>query len=73
MVELTRLIVCDDFISPGSRSTPFALLMEQHEGMKTYLQVDERSAGLLALGIAKAKKRTVALLCTSGTASANYY
>lgn len=65
--ELTRLNVCDVVISPGSRSTPIALLMEQHEGMNTYLHVDERSAGFFALGIAKAKKRPVALLCTSGT------
>ena len=65
--ELTRLDVCDVVISPGSRSTPIALLMEQHEGMNTYLHVDERSAGFFALGIAKAK-RPVALLCTSGTA-----
>ncbi|PEK01873.1 2-succinyl-5-enolpyruvyl-6-hydroxy-3-cyclohexene-1-carboxylic-acid synthase [Bacillus wiedmannii] len=71
--ELTRLNVCDVVISPGSRSTPIALLMEQHEGMNTYLHVDERSAGFFALGIAKAKKRPVALLCTSGTAAANYY
>ncbi len=62
--ELTRLNVCDVVISPGSRSTPIALLMEQHEGMNTYLHVDERSAGFFALGIAKAKKRPVALLCT---------
>ena len=45
--ELTRLNVCDVVISPGSRSTPIALLMEQHEGMNTYLHVDERSAGFL--------------------------
>ena len=65
--ELTRLNVCDVVISPGSRSTPIALLMEQHEGMNTYLHVDERCR-IFALGIAKAKKRPVALLCTSGTA-----
>ena len=52
--ELTRLNVCDVVISPGSRSTPIALLMEQHEGMNTYLHVDERSR-IFALGIAKAK------------------
>lgn len=45
--ELTRLNVCDVVISPRSRSTPIALLMEQHEGMNTYLHVDERSAGFL--------------------------
>lgn len=57
--ELTRLNVCDVVISPGSRSTPIALLMEQHEGMNTYLHVDERSAGFFALGIAKDKKNAL--------------
>ncbi|PEU21473.1 2-succinyl-5-enolpyruvyl-6-hydroxy-3-cyclohexene-1-carboxylic-acid synthase [Bacillus sp. AFS014408] len=71
--ELARLNVYDVVISPGSRSTPLALLMEQHEQIKTYLHVDERSAAFFALGIAKAKKRPVAILCTSGTAAANYY
>ncbi|MBY0599109.1 2-succinyl-5-enolpyruvyl-6-hydroxy-3-cyclohexene-1-carboxylic-acid synthase [Bacillus bingmayongensis] len=71
--ELARLNVCDVVISPGSRSTPLALLMQQHEQIKTYLHVDERSAAFFALGIAKAKKRPVAILCTSGTAAANYY
>ncbi|HDX9576926.1 TPA: 2-succinyl-5-enolpyruvyl-6-hydroxy-3-cyclohexene-1-carboxylic-acid synthase [Bacillus pseudomycoides] len=71
--ELARLRVEDVVISPGSRSTPLALLMTQHEQIRTYLHVDERSAAFFALGIAKAKKRPVALLCTSGTAAANYY
>lgn len=71
--ELARLHVCDVVISPGSRSTPLALLMAQHKQIKTYLHVDERSAAFFALGIAKAKKRPVAILCTSGTAAANYY
>lgn len=53
--ELTRLNVCDVVISPGSRSTPIALLMEQHEGMNTYLHVDERSAGFLRLVLQKRK------------------
>lgn len=71
--ELARLNICDVVISPGSRSTPLALLMAHHNEIQTYLQVDERSAAFFALGIAKAKKRPVALLCTSGTAAANYY
>lgn len=71
--ELARLSICDVVISPGSRSTPLALLMAHHQQIQTYLQVDERSAAFFALGIAKAKKRPVILLCTSGTAAANYY
>lgn len=71
--ELTRLGVCETVISPGSRSTPLAMLMAEHESMKTYVHVDERSAAYFALGIAKAKRRPVAILCTSGTAAANYW
>ncbi|MCP3762411.1 2-succinyl-5-enolpyruvyl-6-hydroxy-3-cyclohexene-1-carboxylic-acid synthase [Domibacillus sp. A3M-37] len=59
-------------ISPGSRSTPMALLMEEHPRLRTFIQVDERSAGFFALGLAKASQNPVALLCTSGTAAANY-
>lgn len=60
-------------ISPGSRSTPLALVMAEHPKMKTYINIDERSAGFFALGLAKKQRKPVALLCTSGTASANYY
>ncbi|KKI88889.1 2-succinyl-5-enolpyruvyl-6-hydroxy-3-cyclohexene-1-carboxylate synthase [Bacillus sp. SA1-12] len=60
-------------ISPGSRSTPLAILMAEHPKLTCYINVDERSAGFFALGIAKSQKKPVALLCTSGTAAANYY
>lgn len=59
-------------ISPGSRSTPMALLLAEHPGIKVYIQVDERSAAFFALGLAKASGKPAALLCTSGTAAANY-
>lgn len=65
--------VHDIVISPGSRSTPFALLLEAEARIDTYCVIDERSAGFLALGLAKVSQRTVALLCTSGTAAANYF
>ncbi len=71
--ELVRAGVQDVIISPGSRSTPFAILMEEHPEMKTFIHVDERSAAFFGLGIAKAKRKPVALLCTSGTAAANYF
>lgn len=60
-------------ISPGSRSTPLALLLHREPAIKTYIAVDERSAGFFALGLSKAQHKPVALLCTSGTAAANYY
>ncbi|WP_075620148.1 2-succinyl-5-enolpyruvyl-6-hydroxy-3-cyclohexene-1-carboxylic-acid synthase [Paenisporosarcina indica] len=65
--------VVDVVISPGSRSTPLAYAFSQTTAFNKYMQIDERSAGFLALGIAKAKQKPVALLCTSGTAAANYF
>ncbi|MCE4957966.1 2-succinyl-5-enolpyruvyl-6-hydroxy-3-cyclohexene-1-carboxylic-acid synthase [Macrococcoides caseolyticum] len=59
-------------ISPGSRSTPVAIACELHPLMKTYIHPDERSAGFYALGLMKATKQPVAILCTSGTAASNY-
>ncbi|MCJ7842707.1 2-succinyl-5-enolpyruvyl-6-hydroxy-3-cyclohexene-1-carboxylic-acid synthase [Lederbergia sp. NSJ-179] len=70
---LVQTGVRDVVISPGSRSTPLALLMVEHRELNTYIHIDERSAGFFALGLAKASKSPVALLCTSGTAAANYY
>lgn len=60
-------------ISPGSRSTPLALLIYLDPEIKCYINVDERSAAFFALGLAKGKREPVGLLCTSGTAAANYY
>lgn len=60
-------------ISPGSRSTPLAYAFMKQEGIETYRQIDERSAGFYALGLAKASSSPVVLICTSGTAAANYF
>lgn len=58
-------------ISPGSRNTPLVLLLaEQH--VQFTMAVDERSAAFLGLGIAKSSHHPVALIATSGTATANY-
>ncbi|WP_044894867.1 2-succinyl-5-enolpyruvyl-6-hydroxy-3-cyclohexene-1-carboxylic-acid synthase [Bacillus alveayuensis] len=70
--ELTKVGVSDVVISPGSRSTPFAIVMAEHPDIKIHMNIDERSAAFFALGMAKAKRKPVALLCTSGTAVANY-
>lgn len=60
-------------ISPGSRSTPLALLVKRESDLQYFVAVDERSAGFLALGLAKSSQQPVALLCTSGTAASNFY
>ncbi|SDM69364.1 2-succinyl-5-enolpyruvyl-6-hydroxy-3-cyclohexene-1-carboxylate synthase [Psychrobacillus sp. OK028] len=63
----------DVVMCPGSRSTPLAYAFAKSDGFEFYRQIDERSAGYFALGIAKAKKAPVVLLCTSGTAAANFF
>ena len=65
--------VKDVVISPGSRSTPLALLMAENRELDVYINIDERSSGFFALGLAKASGKPAVLLCTSGTAAANYY
>ena len=60
-------------ISPGSRSTPLTLAAAFHPHLKTTVVLDERSAAYLALGIGKATGKPALLICTSGTAVANYY
>ena len=60
-------------VSPGSRSTPLAYAVASTKEVNMYRQVDERSAAFFALGLAKATAKPVVLLCTSGTAAANYF
>lgn len=73
VAELYSTGVTDVVVSPGSRSTPMAMVMAEHPELKVHIHVDERSAAFFALGIAKATNRPVAILCTSGTAAANYF
>jgi 2-succinyl-5-enolpyruvyl-6-hydroxy-3-cyclohexene-1-carboxylate synthase len=70
--ELQRSGVHHIVICPGSRSTPLAIVSASHPAIKTWLHIDERSAAFFALGLAKGTGETVALLCTSGTAAANF-
>ena len=58
--------------SPGFRNSPILLAAHKTPGLEVITAVDERGAGFLALGIARAQRRPVALACTSGTAAGNY-
>ncbi|MGN7479659.1 2-succinyl-5-enolpyruvyl-6-hydroxy-3-cyclohexene-1-carboxylic-acid synthase [Solibacillus silvestris] len=60
-------------VSPGSRSTPLAYAFASTKELEMHRQVDERAAAFYALGLAKSTAKPVVLLCTSGTAAANYY
>src|SRR5216684_1909019 len=70
--ELQRAGLRNVVICPGSRSTPLAMAFAAQPGMRIWMQVDERSAAYFGLGMAKRLCQPVALLCTSGTASANF-
>lgn len=68
--------ITDVVISPGSRNAPLSIAFFQAAERKMinlHTRIDERTAAFFALGIAKATKRPVPVLCTSGTAVANYH
>ena len=65
---LKYAIVC-----PGSRSAPLTIAFAQHPHIEAIPVLDERSASFFALGLAKQTGHPVALICTSGTAGANFY
>jgi 2-succinyl-5-enolpyruvyl-6-hydroxy-3-cyclohexene-1-carboxylate synthase len=73
LATLVAAGVRDVVVSPGSRSTPLALAAQDMPELRVRLVVDERSAGFLALGLARGAGGPVALVCTSGTAAANYF
>jgi 2-succinyl-5-enolpyruvyl-6-hydroxy-3-cyclohexene-1-carboxylate synthase len=71
--ELARGGLRHAVVSPGSRSTPLAVAFWRQAEIEVTVIVDERSAAFFALGAAQASGEPVALLCTSGTALANYH
>jgi 2-succinyl-5-enolpyruvyl-6-hydroxy-3-cyclohexene-1-carboxylate synthase len=72
VAELARSGVRHAVVCPGSRSTPLALALAEEGAIKVWLHVDERSAAFFALGMARALSAPVAVLCSSGTAAANF-
>ncbi len=71
--ELIRCGVNRFVLSPGSRCTPLTLAVAEHPRAYSTVHYDERGAAFFALGQARALQRPVALVCTSGTAAANYF
>jgi len=69
--ELVRFGVQDVCVAPGSRSTPLTLEAEANSGLTLHTHFDERGLGFFALGLAKASKKPVVVIVTSGTAVAN--
>jgi 2-succinyl-5-enolpyruvyl-6-hydroxy-3-cyclohexene-1-carboxylate synthase len=68
--------VTDVVISPGSRNAPLSLAFfaaAERNLIKIHVRIDERTAAFFALGIIKATGRPVPIVCTSGTAVANYH
>ncbi|MEG3895886.1 MULTISPECIES: 2-succinyl-5-enolpyruvyl-6-hydroxy-3-cyclohexene-1-carboxylic-acid synthase [unclassified Microcoleus] len=70
---LQRLGLTTAVICPGSRSAPLTIAFAQNKKIETIPILDERSASFFALGIAKKAYLPTALICTSGTAAANFY
>lgn len=70
---LYRLGLQTTIICPGSRSSPLTVAFAQHFGIETIPILDERSAAFFALGRAKRSAKPVVLICSSGTAGANFY
>jgi 2-succinyl-5-enolpyruvyl-6-hydroxy-3-cyclohexene-1-carboxylate synthase len=73
IAELTRAGISYFCISPGSRSTPLTVAAALNKKVQTIICYDERAAGFHALGYARATGKPAVLICTSGTAVANYY
>jgi len=71
--ELIRCGLRYAVIAPGSRSAPLVFQLAGRDEIEDISIIDERSAAFFAVGLARAHRKSVALICTSGTAAANFH
>lgn len=74
--QCIELGISDFVLSPGSRNAPLSIALYEAEGaglVNLYVRIDERGAAFFALGLSKASDNYVAVICTSGTAAANFH
>ena len=74
--QLIECGVSDFVLSPGSRNAPLSIALQeaaQKNLIELHVKIDERGAAFFALGLAKASENYVAVICTSGTAAANFH
>lgn len=71
--EIVRSGIGSVVIAPGSRSAPLAIAMARCNDLIVHVEIDERSAGFFALGLAKTTGKPAAVLVTSGSAVANLH
>ena len=73
IAELVKSSVHHFLIAPGSRSSPLALAASENPLAKTTVHFDERGLAFMGVAISRATQTPVCLICTSGTALANFY
>lgn len=71
--ELARCGVTDAVLAPGSRSTALAMALHDDPRLRLHVEIDERSAGFLAVGLARASGLPAVVVVTSGSAVANLH
>lgn len=71
--ELVARGLTDVVLCPGSRNAPLSFALLADARIRLHTRIDERTAAFLALGLAKASRRPVAVVTTSGTAAANLH
>jgi 2-succinyl-5-enolpyruvyl-6-hydroxy-3-cyclohexene-1-carboxylate synthase len=70
--ELSRLGVEYFCVAPGSRSSPLVIALSQNKNVQKFVHFDERGLSFHAMGYVAAAKKPAVLICTSGTAAANF-